>query len=250
MKQYEAVIEAMRQEGGYATLGKLYQSALEVPGVKWETKTPFASIRRIVQTRPEFFKIKPGLWGLTERKEQILKELIGGKSPTQGDNLFTHSYYQGLIVELGNLYGYATFVPSQDKNKPYLNKKLHQIATVSNIYPFTYEKLVKQARSIDVIWFNQRQMPHAMFEVAHTTNLQDALLKFLEFQDFRINFYIVASATRRTDFDEKIKKSAIEPIRPHVKFINYDKLVEYYEWTYSGLKLSKALRLRRHNIIS
>ena len=49
MKQHEAVIKVMEGKGGYATLGLLYQEALNIPGVIWKTKTPFASIRRIVQ---------------------------------------------------------------------------------------------------------------------------------------------------------------------------------------------------------
>jgi len=37
MKQYEAVIEALKQNGGYATLGQLYQDALKVPNCDWKT---------------------------------------------------------------------------------------------------------------------------------------------------------------------------------------------------------------------
>jgi len=61
MKQYEAVIKVMEENGGYATLGFLYQNVLNVPGCNWKTKTPFASMRRIVQNDRFFFKIKPGL---------------------------------------------------------------------------------------------------------------------------------------------------------------------------------------------
>jgi len=32
MKQHEAVIVAMKQNGGYSTLGQLYQSAPKIPG--------------------------------------------------------------------------------------------------------------------------------------------------------------------------------------------------------------------------
>jgi hypothetical protein len=40
MRQYEAVIQAMEQLGGYATLGELYQKALAMPEIrKWGTKT-------------------------------------------------------------------------------------------------------------------------------------------------------------------------------------------------------------------
>ena len=42
MKQHEAVIKVMEDNGGYATLGFLYQNAIKVKGCTWKTKTPFA----------------------------------------------------------------------------------------------------------------------------------------------------------------------------------------------------------------
>ena len=38
MNQYEAVLLAMKQNGGYATLGQLYQSAPKIPESKWDAK--------------------------------------------------------------------------------------------------------------------------------------------------------------------------------------------------------------------
>jgi len=40
----------------------------------WATKTPLASIRKIVQDDRYFFKIKPGLWALNEYKSEVLKK--------------------------------------------------------------------------------------------------------------------------------------------------------------------------------
>ena len=74
MKQYEAVIKVMEENSGYATLGYLNQTVLRVPGVEWKTKTPFASIRRIVQDKRFFFKIKPGLWALKTHRDIVLKK--------------------------------------------------------------------------------------------------------------------------------------------------------------------------------
>lgn len=62
MYQYEAVEQVMQENGGYATLKHLYDNAPHVDGSEWGTKTPNASIRRIVQNRDLFFKIRPGLW--------------------------------------------------------------------------------------------------------------------------------------------------------------------------------------------
>ena len=71
MKQYEAVIEVIEKNGGHATLGQLYSQVLQVKGVEWKTKTPLASIRRIVQTQKEIYKIKPGLYALSKYKQEF-----------------------------------------------------------------------------------------------------------------------------------------------------------------------------------
>lgn len=125
MKQHEAVIEVMKANGGFATFSHLYTEVLEVPGVKWGTKTPFASIRRIVQDKRFFFKIRPGLWALKEYKDKLpFAEAISPKASEQQQAEFSHTYYQGLLVEIGNLKKFDTFVPNQDKNKQFLNKPL------------------------------------------------------------------------------------------------------------------------------
>ena len=61
MKQHEAVIQTLERLGGKATLAQLYREVMKIDDCKWGTKTPFASIRRIVQTRSEIFKVRPGL---------------------------------------------------------------------------------------------------------------------------------------------------------------------------------------------
>lgn len=112
MNQREAVVRVMELNGGYATLGQLYRAALKIPDVKWGTKTPFASIRRIVQTNAQFFKIKPGLWALETQRAQVLQKLaIPVTASAVKIEKFNHTYYQGLLVEIGNLKKLQTFVP-------------------------------------------------------------------------------------------------------------------------------------------
>ena len=55
MKQYEAVIETLKRLGGCATFGQLNQEVFKIEDCTWNTKTPFASIRRIVQDRKEIW---------------------------------------------------------------------------------------------------------------------------------------------------------------------------------------------------
>jgi len=144
ISQSDQVKDTMKQNGGFATLGFLYNN---VDVSNWETKTPFASIRRIVQVNDSFFKIKPGLWGLTEKKGEIVARFGISEKKSEKAEIFNHSYYQGLVVEIGNLKGFSTFIPNQDKNKKYLNQTLKEISSMESIYEFTYPEIVNRGKN-------------------------------------------------------------------------------------------------------
>ena len=199
MNQRDAVVQVMERNGGYATLGYLYGHVLNVSGVEWATKTPFASMRRIVQDDKYFFKIRPGLWALKGWEKKIPFEVLAqGKVTSKATEEFDHSYYQGLLVEIGNVKNFQTFVPNQDKNRRFLERPLASVVTVPTMYSFTFPNLVDRAQTIDVTWFNARKMPTAFFEVEHSTDIQNSLGKFVDLQDFHTNFWIVAPKARET----------------------------------------------------
>lgn len=241
MKQYEAVIKVMKENGGLATLGFLNQNALKVPGCKWKTKTPYASIRRIVQDERFFFKIKPGLWGLNSCKDKILETYPIESSKTKRKEEFDHAYYQGLLLEIGNIKRFKTFVPDQDKNKKFIDKSLREIKTVERIFKFSYEYIIDKAKTVDVVWFNRRNLPNYMFEVEHTTNIYNSLLKFYELQDFYITFYIVADENRKNEFDQKISSSAFEDIRNRTVFLSYERLSDWHTKSFEIYGIEKSI---------
>jgi hypothetical protein len=222
MKQYEQVIETMRNNGGYSTLGDLNRL---VDVSKWETKTPFASIRRIVQMEPYFFKIRPGLWALTECKNTVLEKFqIQDSTKKENVERFTHSYYQGLLLEIGNMKGYRTYFPAQDKNKLYLEKPLYKIAS-NEMLDFSYPNLVLRAKTVDVIWFNERKMPYSFFEIEHSTDIHNSLLKFVDLRDFYSKFYIIADKAREREFNTKYELSAFSVLKK-------EKRVEFRDYNY------------------
>jgi len=242
MKQYEAVIKVMEENEGYATLGFLNQEVLKVSNVEWKTKTPFASIRRIVQDKRFFFKIKPGLWALKSHKNKLPPEMSPADIISkQEQEVFNHSYYQGLLVEIGNLKKYETFVPSQDKNRRFLGKVLGEISSQINFYQFGYDHIVRKARTIDVCWFNVRKMPGVLFEVEHSTDIQNSLLKFVELQDYNVNFFIVADKVRKAQYNDKLSLAAFSPIKSRVQFMDYDKLSEWHTKTFEIVSLENNL---------
>ncbi|QBN17733.1 hypothetical protein [Flavobacterium nackdongense] len=235
MKQNEAVILTIEKLGGVATLGQLNQEVFKISDCEWKTKTPFASIRRIVQLDKNIYKIKPGLYGLLDYKVKneskgIIEITDENKNSKEAID-FNHSYFQGLLLKVGNLKGFKTFVPNQDKNRLFLNEKLVDIRTLDEIPKYSYPKLVNKSASVDVIWFNEREMPHSFFEVEHSTDIQNSLLKFNELQDFYSRMVIVADSKRKEEYLKKLKYSSFTNLvnQNRVSFMDYEALNKQYE---------------------
>ena len=229
MTQTQQVIETMRRLGGVATFGKLNS---EVDFSFWGTKTPEASVRRIVQNSPDIFKLRPGLWALKEYEEEIRARFDIAVGNEREPDAFSHTYYQGLAVEIGNFRDVDTYVPNQDKNRLYINKPLKEVASLQEMLHFSYTEIVDRARTIDVIWFNERHLLCAFFEIEHSTDIQNSLLKYYDLQDFSADFYIIADEYRRSKFSEIITRSVFKPIRDRVKFKSYKLLSDTHSLEY------------------
>lgn len=221
--QQQQVIEALKSQGGWATLRRLNEI---IDFSTWSTKTPEASVRRIVQSSNAIFKIKPGLWALEECKDAVLSKFKLQSGNKQSDEIFTHGYYQGLLVEIGKFQGLTTYIPAQDKHRLYLGTALGEVAHSTTIPKFTYDDLLRKAKTIDVVWFNCRQMPSHFFEVEHTTDIKNSLSKFYELQDFFANFFIVADGQRKDEFDDKLHYSIFNDIKNRVRFISYEQVIQ------------------------
>ncbi|MFC4550236.1 MULTISPECIES: winged helix-turn-helix domain-containing protein [Halorussus] len=222
MYQYEAVERVMRENGGYATLKHLYQRAPRVDGSEWGTKTPNASIRRIVQNRDRFFKIRPGLWALSDCRDELPEHVYTESVPAKEREQYDHWYFQGLLAEAGNARRVETWVPSQDKNRAFLDRRLDDVRSLGNFPEFGYPELLRRARTVDVLWFNDRRMPDSLFEVEFSTDFQNSLHKFLDLQDYHANFVIVADETRKGQFEKRIDQTGFEPIRDRVDFFTFE----------------------------
>lgn len=225
MTQEQQVIETLRKQGGYATLRRLNEV---MDFSTWNTKTPEASVRRIVQYSDAIFRIQPGLWALEESREKVLKKFNIKEGDSKSIEQFNHAYYQGLLIEIGHYKNSSTYVPPQDQHRLFLDKELGDLADYKIIPQFTFETLLRKARTIDVIWFNERNMPTHFYEVEHTTDIKNSLSKFYELQDFFSSFYIVANSHRENEFNDKINASIFSPIKSRVEFITYDKVASLH----------------------
>ena len=227
--QEQQVVETLRGVGGYATLRRLNEL---MDFSSWASKTPEASVRRIVQESPRIFRIQPGLWALEEMRDIVMRRFEIKPGNKKSEEQFTHGYYQGLLVEIGKYRRMTTYVPAQDQNRLFIDRKLRDITDTTDLPDFTSGELKRRARTVDVIWFNERHMPSDFYEVEHTTDIKNSLTKFYELQDFHAGFYIVADATRKKEYEDKLYVSMFTPIEGRVKFLSYKQVVDSYE----GLK--------------
>jgi len=74
MTQTQAVEEIIRRLGGLATLKQIYTHISEIDDCQWTTKTPEASIRRIVQLDKNIVRLGQGIWCLKEYTSKFAKE--------------------------------------------------------------------------------------------------------------------------------------------------------------------------------
>lgn len=237
MKQYEAVIQTLENLGGAATLGQLYQEVFKIKDCAWNTKTPFASMRRIVQTNKNIYKVRPGLWALKSHKNELEQKGIIVETEKNKNSkeviAFNHSYYQGLLVTIGNLKNMKTFVPHQDKNKMFIHEKLGALRTIQELPKYSYDCFVARSATIDVIWFNERNMTDSFFEVEHSTDIQNSLIKFYDLQDFYTKMFIVADEKRHEEYNKKISYDIFSKMRKNkrVEFLSYNELEKLYDGT-------------------
>ena len=227
--QWMQVVSALQQLGGIATLSQLNRYLLAPSGdaTNWATRTPEATIRRIVRNTPDYIHVlKPGLYCQRELASRYEDEY---SLPDEGDAPLNvternHWYYQGLLLEIGNRRDYNTYVPAQDRNRTYGNEKLGEICGTTRLPNFGYQQFVRRARTVDVIWFNRRDMPANLFEVEFSTDMLNSLTKFNELRDFYTQFSIVAPPHRKSHFEDRIDMDTFHEIRRRVTFISTDQI--------------------------
>lgn len=217
-------------------MGELNSEVFKIKECEWNTKTPFASIRRIVRHTNGIYRIKPGLYALEKYRKKLESQGIMVETEKNKDSeeyiKFNHTYYQGILLIIGQYYEMDTFVPFQDKNKKFYNgRTLQELSSLNTLPAYSYPQLVKRSSTIDTIWFNNRKMPHSFFEIEHSTDIQNSLLKFNDLQDFHTRMIIVADQKRKTEFESKMELHAFDELRENkrVSFFSYENLIKQYE---------------------
>ncbi len=225
----EAIEKVMLKNGYFAPLKLLYKEIWNYKDrVKIIGKTPDYTIQERVQRDKKFTRIGLGIYALTEYLDRLPKQ-IEPKNEKEKINR-KHAEIQGMLLEIGNFKSEVEDTYTNDKKWVFQNKTLGSLATICMVPVFTYEKIVKESTSFaDVIWFNNRGFPHKIFEVEHSTDFRDALIKFMELQDFMTKFYCVSSEDRKMKFEREKSKNIFKPIDSRLKFLTYEQVRNDYQ---------------------
>ncbi|HHT9120424.1 MAG TPA: hypothetical protein ACFYD3_07770 [Candidatus Hypogeohydataceae bacterium YC41] len=235
----DAIIRVVKECGGSATLKELYQNVpqiREVPPRLDANHIIRAYLRRMTRVSGKLKRIGLGIYALLDIKlEQTLFEKIQeGKTKTEMFKAISatdsHSYVEGMLLELGDIYGYLTY--TADPSGKFGSKPLGKLATVENFPNFTSSSLLNIAKGIDVIWFKKRAlvvMPKHTFDVEKTTDFSKALHRAYQLRDFKITFYVVSQLRKDQQFQKKLATDPYTEISDRFFFRSFEDIFSLYE---------------------
>ena len=171
-----------------------------------------------------------------EEKVEIGKEKIKPQKVT----ISTHESAQKALVELGNILGFDTYLPPEDRNKIVEGKRLGELTTLKELPQFTHPRLLDTVKHIDVIWFKE-EFPVFCFEVEESTDVTKGLLRLYQIKQLNIRPIIVGPESRRSKFLAEIEKDPFYHIKKRYRFISYDELSRLLELAREFLELRNKL---------
>ncbi len=152
MTQTQAVKEILEKLGGVATLKEIYKHIHEIEDCQWGTKTPNATIRRIVQQTPDIIRMKPGYYMTKEYQNRlVVDQLI--EQPHIHINIINGSG-NNVIAHVDNNY-----------TTPYQDKPLAQKRANIQVTPTIPDELnnPEVMRLLDIArnegWLNEQYQP-------------------------------------------------------------------------------------------
>lgn len=138
----------------------------------------------------------------------------------------THEDAEGVLLELGNALGFDAY--TADPAKEFRGKRLSEIASLLEVPSFTFDRLLRTAKEIDVIWFEEG-FPAYCFEVEHTTGVRDGLLRLFNLRQLNAKFFIVALGEVITKFQTEVMKDPFYQLKERYIFRSYEQLIGLYQ---------------------
>ncbi len=234
----DAILKVMTERGGVITLAEIYE---HVPKLREATEGTDVNhilrgyLHRLVR-EDKIRRIGLATYALPEAEMErtIFSRVQEGEPlknimPKLGEDRL-HSVIEGMLLELGSLYGYLTY--TADRTQSFNNRLLGDIASFREVPCFASPSDVKVAENIDVIWFRKRAtvpMPKLTFDVEITSDFSKALHRAYQLRDFNITLYVVAPEERREIFQRRFQREPYHQLGDRMVFRTTEDISQLYE---------------------
>jgi hypothetical protein len=226
----DLVAEALVELGGEGHLSAI-NALLEGHPKTLTNPTWQATIRRVVRQYSVFEPVGEG---------KGVYRLVMPSRPTpevtevnSADPVVGHAEVQGMLVHLGHLCGYETYVPKADQTtRQFQGQPLRDLVTVRDCSAVFRGPNARANALVDVLWFaddDEGLFPAYAFEVEHTTDVKSGLLRLAGLpRRYTVPLYIVAAERERPRFERFVASDPFRQMSDRLRFQAYDRLAEVY----------------------
>lgn len=227
----DLVRDALLDLGGQGHLSEINEIVDGHPKT-WTNPTWQDTIRRVVRQYKIFEPVPPersGVYKLVEELHVKPEEQSFSKKPD-----IDHGIAQGMLVALGEIYGYETYVPPHDQTtRNFQGKALRDFVSVADCTDVFRGPNLAKIREIDTIWFDEDDyglFPAYAFEVEETTRVKSGLDRLLKIPTrFSTRFFILGPSEKERElFNQYINQTPFKGFRHRFLFKLYEELGELY----------------------
>ena len=229
----DLVARSLVELGGQAHLSQINERVTGHP--KTVTNPTWqATIRRVVRQYSIFQPVPPEHSGIYRLVEAHRPQPEPQKIDSQ-DAEMSHNVAQGMLVALGNIYGYETFVPARDQTMAtFQGRGLGELVTVRDCADIFRGPNLSKVREIDVLWFTEDDyglFPVYAFEVEHSTKVKQGLDRLLKIPArFSVHLFVVAPGEEEENlFVSFIGQTPFRSHRDRFSFRCYQQLQNTYD---------------------
>jgi hypothetical protein len=240
----DLVAQTLAELGGEGHLSDISR-LLDGPPKTLTNPTWQDTVRRVVRQYGIFEPIPPDRSG---RYRLVSPTSVPAEvaSLDAADAEVDHGVAQGMLVTLGRLHGYETYVPKADQTRrQFQGRPLAEAVSVRDCDDIFRGPNLRKVREIDVLWFAEDDYglyPVHAFEVEHTTRVRDGLDRLLKIPArFASQLFVVGPDPSTQALFERLVSQA--PFREHRERFIY-RLYEDLEAFHNAAVLSEDLRDR------
>lgn len=228
----EAIEQVIADNGGAASLDKMYVDVLKYRDVssnrQWKA-TLRGILYRNMRQRGRIVRVGLGVFGFRDKTapQGMFQKIEACKTIKASSR---HSTTEGMLLELGNFYGYDTY--TADPSTEFDGKPLSSIASLCELPSFTgFVDLLEQVKRIDVLWLKKRTtraFPKVAYEVENTPEFRCAMLKLYQLRDFKTDFFLIGEEKKRALFESRLSDDPFYEVKDRFVFRSFENITRLY----------------------